>query len=66
MEYGCNCNARLPEWNSDEGTITAKELLPISGFEYGPHQLDENREPKVTVGPLRCQGKIKISNVLLS
>ena len=62
MEYGCNCNSRLPEWNVDEGTITAKELLPITGFEYGPHQLTEGREPQVTVGPLRCQGQNQIED----
>ena len=57
MEYGCNCDARLLEWNEDEGTITAMELLPIIGFEYGPHQLIEGQEPHVKVGPLRCQGE---------
>ena len=56
-DHVCNCNARSPEWSSDVGTITAKELLPITGFEYGPHDLTEGREPKVEIGPLRCKGK---------
>ena len=25
-EFGCNCNARLPEWNIDKGTITGQSL----------------------------------------
>ena len=25
-EFGCNCNARLPEWNIDEGTISGQSL----------------------------------------
>jgi len=59
-EFGCNCNSRLPEWNVDEGTITATQLLPITGFEYGPQQMEEGKEPKITVGPLRCQGQKKL------
>merc|ERR1712172_423069 len=43
-----------------EGTITATKLLPITGFEYGPQQMVEGKEPKITVGPLRCQGQKKL------
>jgi hypothetical protein len=28
-EFGCNCNARLPEWNIDEGTITGQSLSKV-------------------------------------
>ena len=48
-------------WWRNEGlwqrlTYTASQLLPITGFEYGPQQTVEGKEPKITVGPLRCRG----------
>merc|ERR1719203_1044932 len=29
-EFGCNCNARLPEWNIDEGTISGQKKLDLN------------------------------------
>ena len=54
-EVLCNCDAKLPYWQVDEGLITDKGLLPITEFAYGPLQYDLE-EAKVTIGNLKCSG----------
>ncbi len=52
----CNCDADDPTWANDFGVITTKEILPISGFAYGPLALD-NEQANFTIGKLKCSGK---------
>ena len=54
-ELACNCDAKLPVWQADEGTITDKDLLPITEFAYGPMKYDLE-QAKVTIGSLKCSG----------
>ena len=56
----CNCDAKVPEWLSDEGIISNKDLLPITEFAYGPIQYDM-RQANIEIGSLKCSG-IKKSN----
>ena len=51
----CNCDAKLPDWQVDEGVITDKDLLPITEFAYGPLEYDLE-EAKVSIGSLKCSG----------
>ena len=51
----CNCDAKIPEWQVDEGIITDKDLLPITEFAYGPLEYDLE-EAKVSIGSLKCSG----------
>ena len=51
----CNCDAKLPDWQVDEGIITDKDLLPITEFAYGPLEYDLE-EAKVSIGSLKCSG----------
>jgi len=51
----CNCDAKLPDWQVDEGIITDKNLLPITEFAYGPLEYDLE-EAKVSIGSLKCSG----------
>ncbi len=55
IDRKCNCDAKNPAWEEDEGTITAKELLPINSVVYGPLPLPIEMA-NYTVGPLRCSG----------
>jgi len=52
----CNCDAKLSDWQVDEGVITEKDLLPITEFAYGPLKYDMEKA-KITIGSLRCSGK---------
>ena len=51
----CNCDAKVPDWQVDEGIITDKDLLPITEFAYGPLEYDLE-EAKVSIGSLKCSG----------
>ncbi len=51
----CNCDAKQPEWFDDNGVITAKEILPITGFAYGPLDFDAE-QANFTIGRLKCSG----------
>jgi hypothetical protein len=53
--FSCNCDAKTPEWAIDSGAITAKEILPITGFTYGPLKFDAE-QANFTIGRLRCLG----------
>ena len=57
----CNCDAKVPEWQVDEGTITDKDLLPITEFSYGPMKYDLE-QAKVSIGSLKCSGRLQ-SNI---
>ena len=54
----CNCDAKSPIWVFDSGRITAKDLLPIQSFSYGPLIYDLERA-NVTIGRLTCSGMTK-------
>ena len=58
----CNCDAKLPDWQVDEGTITDKDLLPMTGFTYGPMKYDLE-QAKISIGSLKCSGRLN-ENVL--
>ena len=55
VDLPCNCDQKSPFWTSDDGIITAKDLLPIKAFNYGPLIYDLERA-NVTVGRLKCSG----------
>ena len=55
MQNVCNCDAKQPEWFDDNGVITAKEILPITGFAYGPLDFDAE-QANFTIGRLKCSG----------
>ena len=59
----CNCDAKLPDWQVDEGMITDKDLLPITEFAYGPLEYDLEKA-KVSIGNLRCSGSISSTSAL--
>ena len=54
----CNCDAKLPDWQVDEGIITDKDLLPITEFAYG----NDLEEAKVSIGRLKCSGPMGSTN----
>ena len=56
VKMNCNCNANSEERKKDQGRITAKSLLPISRFTYGP-LIFANGQAKVQIGKLICSGK---------
>ena len=60
----CNCDAKIPEWQVDEGIITDKDLLPITEFAYGPLEYDLE-EAKVSIGSLKCSGSTKGSTMAM-
>lgn len=51
----CNCNQKLPDWSIDTGIISAKSLLPVTAFQYGPLS-DEMKKARVTFSSLKCSG----------
>ena len=60
----CNCDAKLPDWQVDEGIITDKDLLPITEFAYGPLEYDLE-EAKVSIGSLKCSGgSMRSTNII--
>jgi hypothetical protein len=56
VDYVCNCDSKIPVWTNDVGTITAKDILPITGFSYGPLTYDSEMA-NITIGHLKCSGK---------
>ena len=56
LDLVCNCDSKSPTWYSDNGRITAKDLLPIESFHYGPLEFDLERA-NVTIGRLTCTGE---------
>ena len=62
MEMNCNCNANSNQWAKDQGRITAKSMLPITRFSYGP-LIFANGQADVQIGKLICSGKgIKVTS----
>lgn len=57
----CNCDAKLPIWQFDEGFINDETLLPITEFAYGPLEYDLE-EAKVSIGSLKCSGTLSTSS----
>ena len=55
LDLMCNCDSKSPTWYNDVGRITAKELLPIASFHYGPLIFDLERA-NFTLGRLTCSG----------
>ena len=60
----CNCDAKVPDWQVDEGVITDKDLLPITEFAYGPLKYDLE-EAKISIGSLKCSGSTKGSTMAM-
>ena len=58
IEFECNCDAKLPDWDMDTGIIEAKEILPITEVFYGPLLFDIEKA-NFSIGWLRCTGKNK-------
>ena len=56
VEFECNCDAKLPDWDMDTGIIEAKEILPITEVFYGPLLFDIEKA-NFSIGWLRCTGK---------
>ena len=48
-----NCDSKRSVWQTDSGSITEKELLPIKAIKYGPLLYAEEMG-KVKVGALEC------------
>jgi hypothetical protein len=46
----------VPIWTEDQGIITAKEILPVMAFSYGPLNY-EIEMANITIGRLKCSGK---------
>ena len=61
----CNCDAKIPEWQVDEGIITDKDLLPITEFAYGPLEYDLE-EAKISIGSLKCSGSTMTGSIIPS
>jgi hypothetical protein len=57
INYLCNCDAKAPIWAEDQGVITAKDILPIQAFSYGPLTYDSEMA-NITIGRLKCSGTI--------
>ena len=55
LDLTCNCDSKSPTWTFDLGRITAKHLLPVTSFHYGPLKYDLERA-NLTLGRLVCSG----------
>ena len=55
----CQCDSQDPTWRTDEGTITAKDILPITSMAYGPLVFDIERA-NFSIGRLKCSGLAEI------
>ncbi|XP_076820781.1 contactin-associated protein-like 4 isoform X1 [Clavelina lepadiformis] len=54
--YKCNCDNLDNDISSDEGYLTDKDTLPVTGMQFG--DLDSSHEAGWhTLGPLRCTGR---------
>ena len=49
----CNCDVEDGNWHTDEGYVTLKDVLPLTGIRLG--DLGNTGEAiKLTIGPLKC------------
>ena len=56
-ENGLNCDANEVSWKSDEIEITDKDILPVTGFQYGPLETAlDGKKAKLTISRLKCSG----------
>ncbi|CAG0893350.1 unnamed protein product [Darwinula stevensoni] len=55
--FPCNCDAKLPHWESDSGAITNATALPITELRFGGLQF-KGQKANYTLGGLTCKGKI--------
>ena len=56
--WGCNCDANFDTETSDEGNLTDKDKLPVTGLQFG--DLENNPQPSwFTLGPLICSGRVQ-------
>ena len=47
----------------DEGTISAKDILPITSFAYGPLINGMEGQANFSIGQLKCFGKVNFITV---
>ena len=51
----CNCDSHSPHWTSDHGTITDRNLLPVTSLHFGDTGTPlDRKEGRFTLGPLSC------------
>ena len=48
----CNCDNKDPQWRVDEGYLTDKRTLPVTGFEFSK----KSKDSYFALGPLECWG----------
>ena len=48
----CNCDNKDPQWRVDEGYLTDKTTLPVTGLEFNK----KSAKSDFTLGPLECWG----------
>ena len=48
----CNCDNRDPQWRVDEGYLTDRRTLPVTGLEFS----EKSKGSKFSLGPLECWG----------
>jgi len=51
----CNCDNKDSQWRVDEGYLTDKSTLPVTGLEFNK----KSAKSDFTLGPLECWGTIK-------
>ena len=51
----CNCDNKDSQWRVDEGYLTDKNTLPVTGLEFNK----KSAKSDFTLGPLECWGTIK-------
>ena len=53
--YKCNCDINNDyDWDTDEGSITLKDDLPLTGIAIGDTEVSDVEVVKYTIGALRC------------
>ncbi|CAG0885961.1 unnamed protein product [Darwinula stevensoni] len=53
----CNCDAKVPQWESDSGSITDPKALPIIELRFGGLRFDFQKA-NYTLGGMVCRGKV--------
>lgn len=51
----CNCDNKDSQWRVDEGYLTDKSTLPVTGLEFNK----KSAKSDFTLGPLECWGTLK-------
>ena len=55
VDFGCNCNSRVPVTMQDKGLVTNMNHLPILGFTYAS-EMNDYQKANLTLQPIKCQG----------